>query len=381
MPELWQRLDIIVTARDYEDDLANKVQLVREWIERSKSRPLTVSVQPLGQSYGYCSPLPVFNVLADYSKLLKDLYLHTTDDCLHMLNRNVRGHIPYLESLVITRDRNAFSTPITLDFISDAPLLRVLVYERLGLPRDRNPWPKLTRLAAHGNLDEPFHLGQLSPKLEYLRFGAHVNYMPMVTIPLRFLKSLVIDGTMRTLHHFDVPALESLVLINPDRHDHPLQALIDFMDRTQCDLQLRSLGIGLNFAFDVEALRSILSRTVNIRHLYIGSFMASDYRALTRKIPSMLDPKACEEDVLLPKLETLHYYTVDPVRSADMLNMIKNRWHGSIGLSIGAGKDMAKLRKVRFAKWDEEVLAEKLKAELKQGLEVTYDLSYFDDPF
>ena len=61
LPDLWQRLDIIVTKTDHEDGFSRKVQLIKEWIQRAQGRLLTISVQPPGKTYGGHSPHPIFD--------------------------------------------------------------------------------------------------------------------------------------------------------------------------------------------------------------------------------------------------------------------------------------------------------------------------------
>ncbi|PPQ80381.1 hypothetical protein CVT26_008269 [Gymnopilus dilepis] len=375
-------MDIIVTRTDHEDGFGNKVQLIRKWIQRAQGRLLTISVQPPGESYCRHSPLSIFDLLAHHSTQWKDLYLHTTDDCIQILNNVTRRRIPCLETLHIERDRDSQRYGPPLDFLVDAPNLEILDYEEYDLPAAsiRNPWPRLISLIAHGGFGYIEELRHSCPNLEHLRLWYHdVDLFSWPRSNFSRLKSLVLTKPGRIVRAFKAPVLESFARFDPSEYDFSFRDLRDFMDISGCDL--RGFGIALRLNFEVESLQNLLYRTENVTSLYIGSYKASDYQSVVRRIPQMLDPRASGNDprgILLPKLEVLQYYTIDPVRSMAMVDMIKNRWHGVEGLR---GMGMAKLRRVRFTKWKEEVLAEQLKEEIEQGLIVTYDLSYDDDPF
>ncbi|KAF8895862.1 hypothetical protein CPB84DRAFT_1748275 [Gymnopilus junonius] len=200
----------------------------------------------------------------------------------------------------------------------------------------------------------------------------------------KHLQSLVIKQctTIEFLSRIRAPSLQRLSIIQG--FPFSFEPLVSFIDRSNC--KLKALGIATHTPFGVEGLQSLLSKSESITRLYIGNSKASDYQAMMRKIPRMLDPDLSVDDgkegVLLPNLQVLYYTTIDPVRSEDMISMIKHRWGGNHQISEGDVQSrVAKLRIVRFKKSNLKLLFDPLKEEMKQGLEVTYDLPYKGEPF
>ncbi|PPQ75035.1 LOW QUALITY PROTEIN: hypothetical protein CVT26_011933 [Gymnopilus dilepis] len=244
VPEMWSRMDIIVTATNYEDGFANKVQHVRERMQSA----LTISIQPI------CTR-------RELRSAFSASHLRPLGQLLEAVERFIVTHHRRLPPVVKQHRMRAYPSPpeprvVTTTFRAT---LQGCSSSYQMLPSSiTRPWAcTLTSLTVRCSLDGALQLGQFYPKLECLRPRAR----SLPNVPL----SLVIDGKMRVLRHFDVPSLESLVLLNPDRGDSPLHSLIEFMDRTSCNL--RALGVD----FDVEALRTILCRMGNLYHLYIWS--------------------------------------------------------------------------------------------------------------
>ena len=388
-PELWQWIDITVSRAGYKapEDAETQLQLLRDWLQRAQNQLLSITVRP-EKGYGNYTvsgptgPVAVVKVLADYSMQWKELNMYCPDECTQVLNA-VRGRVPFLESFTVNTS-GMIIPGTTLDFLADAPSLRSLDCAAMRLGQEGNIWPRLTRLRAYGRTKEVINVLRFAPNVEYCRlevlehsFGSEEQGQLPSDAPTIFLQNLTNlavrhCSSMKVLSYIAAPSLQRLSVIQ-DSFPFPFQTLNDFIDRSHC--KLRAFGLAVAFPLDVEGLRTLFSKSDTITRLYIGSKKASDFQTLMRKIPKMLDPDfAADEGVLLPNLQIFYYSTVDPVRSEEMVNMIKSRWSQR-------WPGVEKLRTVRFKETNLKILLDPLKDEIQQGLEVTYDLPYKGEPF
>lgn len=407
MAVLWGWIDISVSMERYE----TQVQLLREWLQRARDIPLSIVVRPHSRpgamACGYSTPPnALFELLAKHSFHWKTLDIHAPDQCTEILN-TTRGCVPLLESVIINMS-GAITKGRSVDFLNDAPKLHHLNFiGAIKLKQNANSWPKLTSLTAHGDSNTVTTLLNGAPNLEHCRIEAvyhlaandQLQSNPVGTPPILVpqLKSLVISRctNFNFLSTIEAPSLRRLSIIQgPDPFE--FAPIIQFIDRSRC--KLRAFGVSNVLPIDVVGLYELLSRLDQLTRLYIGSSKASDFQALTRKIPKTLDPSKLEfqsslslsgkanSGIILPNLQILYYDTVDPVRSQEMLEMIKHRWNlgreVEFGLDSGATDGVfAKLKIVRFRKSTVMVLWEPLQNEIANGLEVTYDLPYKGEPF
>ncbi|KAJ7475229.1 hypothetical protein B0H11DRAFT_1728048 [Mycena galericulata] len=253
-PRLW--CSIRVNLRPQQ--LQNSISLLRCWLARSLSRPLSVGVVYMNYEDNP-SPDALIDALTQSSAQWRDVRLELPFKDLQRLN-GIEGHVPLLKKLLIGPTDAYFAgmqglriAPITA--FSDAPSLRE-VHLVTGFPFTLElPWAQLTELKATSlSVCECLEILEASPALVRCTLSLRQSFDTASATripPLEHLEVL----TLRTsgfhadlLHCLTLPALRELQfhVASTASSETSLLKILSFLERsavTGCLKQIRFSGM------------------------------------------------------------------------------------------------------------------------------------------
>ena len=345
-PSLWRNLRIRVYKGMAHD------QLIKEWLQRSKSQPLDLelhSALALADSPSY--PLQVFQPLLEAASQWRRLDVCGGGyDELQRAISHTQHHFPLLSAISIsnweTRSEDVWDFTL-------APQLTEVHLNHLPAKHLRVEWSKLHSIGgglavvdwlfivekAAASLDScnvTFQRGYPDPDGFMFMYTA----VPPDLLFLPKLKHLSFEFTPphghtahdleRILRHIRTPALRKLQL-SLDGADFELFPLLtDLITRSGCQLVQLSIDYpNVQETTLIQVLRMLPTLAQFALASIPGTGLFSDLTI------SMLDPAQLTEGhstkECLPRLERLDYIGVIDFTPGKMITMLKNRWNHSLG--------------------------------------------------
>ncbi|KAJ7241476.1 hypothetical protein C8J57DRAFT_1359749 [Mycena rebaudengoi] len=288
-PRLWASLHIAIPpAQDAK--LALRLEVMKTWLRRSGSCPLSVSIHHEGWHADFSEPF--MNELGSLTSRWQAISLAATPSVLKMLGGLKHHDLPMLEEVALfnlPEPFNFLEPPEPLVFLQSSRIRSVTMHGNAAPIRPHIQWEHLTHLSitiASGF--DPRHPLPCSLALEILaqcpnlaicRF--HIDGGSLTaTGPMRpnvvaaQLTSLIIhavqdsvlaSAVVQLIRHLTIPKLNHLTILVP-----PAGELIDLSQFLTQFNQLQSLHLQDN-AFDSESLKTLLLHGLpsTIQHLQI----------------------------------------------------------------------------------------------------------------
>jgi hypothetical protein len=319
MPYLWNTVNIHIPSND---TLQTRVELTKEWLDRSRQLPLHLSLIYEESNVVESELIPLFNVLQHVSSRWCTLTLGISPT----LYPTVLGEVtcaPSLETLTLIDDSDIghFHLPHT-------PLLKHLdVQADLYLSSISIEWGGLTTVKANSvTADEFFEVLRLSEGLDSLRlrgfFGETGSPLPTTPLTHSALRELYLKINDVVLMHpselvtiLDLvvfPSLEKFGYNSGSTHFFPNSALPSLFNRSHCQLTHFDLSGHLENG-TTDDLISILSDLPTITHFKLEDIYSQrlDDALMSNKLLRRLTPIRPREftrtDRLLPRLESLEF--------------------------------------------------------------------------
>ncbi|KAJ7641131.1 hypothetical protein FB45DRAFT_352883 [Roridomyces roridus] len=230
-PLLWRAIAFICA----EQDLGGQTEVVRTWLDRSGSCPLSVKIETEPGLVGNREEIPL------YRERWEQVAIAATG---HMLGFLLRDSMPMLRSLSVTMEYEG-SRPAMISL--DLPSLRTVSLNWFQYPVNWLPWNQVTSLTL-----ESMYSRNCIP---VLRDAIHLEDLTLINcdffdianesrIPLTQLKTLVATwNVVEILHLITVPALQTLELSGAELGEDPTGTLASLISRSSIKLQkLRICG-------------------------------------------------------------------------------------------------------------------------------------------
>ena len=273
MSELWSCIDIRVSRKRSDTQAA----LLREWLERSGHRPLSISLTSENDEHSWrdaLTPTAVISELASvcYKWQKIDLFLpEAWYECLSKIG----NHLPLLTSVTVHPSANEF-IPRPMHVFSEAPLLHEVSFSHYYLHDVSLPWGQLTKLKAKCiSTDECLEAIQRSTQLVDCHFEDvyppedqfPLPSSPVVNQHLKILRVVLSTGTVIAplLDRLTLPSLHSLEISLAEQS--VCETLITLVERSSCPLERVDLFGAtvleedmISFLKAVPTLREITSR-------------------------------------------------------------------------------------------------------------------------
>ncbi|KAJ7269684.1 hypothetical protein C8J57DRAFT_318752 [Mycena rebaudengoi] len=229
-PILWSSIYII------SDEWKKPVQLLKMWLSRSGTHPLTLELTSFRSSHSKA----LIEASIVYANQWRKVKLFLPKSSLSAVNIT-RGVFPILESLHVQKPWDLKYPKTTEEIvIQDAPLLREVQLHGFPHLKVTAPWGQLTRfvidasdpLVAMSVIQRCTALTHLEYGEDSLQTGSH---RPQAPIELPLLQSLSTTDPS-VLLHLTLPGLRKLQLKRPN-FDNALEPLQSLLGRSGCDLQ------------------------------------------------------------------------------------------------------------------------------------------------
>jgi len=349
----------------YADVLQRRCDVVRRWLSRAGTCPLSISITHPGSSLDPPNPkeeelcLEMFKILLSFADRWSDVDISMPEDFHNKLQANIKPSMfPSLKSLKVNILRlyslnNIEATRIEL---LAAPSLRKITI-RATLPGDivlRPVWNRLTHITLASSLNDRnfFVLLKQCPNLVFGYFvvnsfhWADPLHVDRDDIILPCLKSFFINNsgahdTMSVIFKaIQAPALTRLSYHQPPLHSHddginPTILLPAPVIPLLSNSTLIS-NLALSGELPSQDLEEILRRGEKITHIVFGRPSPSNFAS---SHSSLMDPYVARPDVvdlnllsinssaetLLPRLQSLEAYRIASFTDEDVLDLIKSR--------------------------------------------------------
>ncbi|KAJ6629864.1 hypothetical protein B0H10DRAFT_1211737 [Mycena sp. CBHHK59/15] len=253
-PSLWRAMQLELGDDKYYNQ--SKLHLLKEWLDRSRDCPLSISLI-YSPSTGLRPSLPAFiqTILLHRSRW-EYVQLKLTFDDL----RQIQGEMPFLRHLTVGFDTFpsevspgiAEFPPITV--FQEAPRLSTIVLDQQFLPSAmRLPWAQLTTIVSYSLY--PYECAEIlcnAVKLIDVTFTIHLSEDDILSEvpPLMHLRSLVLrngdsDGAqgaqMQLLGVLTLPALRRLEIFDEGFDPDSRATLVSLIARSKCLLEELSI--------------------------------------------------------------------------------------------------------------------------------------------
>lgn len=283
-PRLWAQL--VISPRGLKIDLNTEHELVKQWIARSRTVPLSIylGITEIGY-YGYQEDdggpprryRPLLDTIAQCSEQWQDIYLNVPSQFLVYLLEKPTV-IPNIRVLDLRSSTSSYKAP-TL-FRNAFPGPRCISLQGLNLNQVNINWSTVTQFnMAILNVDKCIDLMRLAPVLQSCTFSDMTNYdcippysSPILTLPnLKYLnmKAFSTYPPSVFLSAVSLPNLTQLTLSTTFKKYTSYSSFATVLERSAPTLtDLRLIGPALRFGFGT--LRAILQATPSVTHLVLG---------------------------------------------------------------------------------------------------------------
>ena len=319
-PHLWNTVKIHILSND---NLAMKVGLTKEWLDRSRQLPLHLSLVHEDSNAVKSELIPLFKLLQNVSPQWCTLVLGIPA----RLYTTFLGEVtwaPTLETLKLIDDWGEDGR----FYLSHTPLLEHLdIQVSIYFSSISLDWSRLITIKAiHIVTGEFFEILRLAEGLESFRLGDFVGdpEYPLPTTPLTHsaLRELCLETNDEEKMHpselitipdlATLPSLEKFEYYSATRTSFPNSAIPSIFNRSRCRLTHFDLCGDLRNG-TTDNLISILSdlptithfKLCHLYHLRLDNTIMSDQ--LLRRLTPIRPSESIHIDRLLPHLESLEF--------------------------------------------------------------------------
>ena len=319
-PHLWNTVNIHILSND---NLPMKVELTKEWLDRSRQLPLHFSLVHEGSNIVKSELIPLFNVLQNVSPRWGTLVLGFSAN----LYTTFLGEVicaPTLETLKLaedSEDEGLFHLPHTPS-LKHLDLDISIPYSSISID-----WSSLTTIKANDILmEEYFDILRLSKGLQSFRLRGLIGYpdsdLPTTSLTHSALRELYLGpndvATVDTsevvtlLNLSTFPSLEKFGYDSGSRNSFPNSAIPSIFNRSRCRLTHFDLFGHLENGTTGDLI-SILSDLPTITHFKLedkynrrldDAIMSNQ---LLRRLTPIRPSESIHIDRLLPRLESLEF--------------------------------------------------------------------------
>jgi len=388
LPKLWSYIGLVISLDSWEIQL----DLVDEWLARSKKTPLCISVHCTeeyksaivdeGDNSEDLGLWDIFERVVSESTRIEALDVVLMDEnCAEMLHEAAEKHL--LGSLrrlsLVVHSRQYSSVKVTM-LVHLSSLTHFFFFSR-----------------GNGSYQLPYLLSNIqltAVRLDSVEFGAGIKFLKgapnlrscyflhmgseyegMWGEPFNFLhlETLVASVSISRgiFNRFKaVPKLRHLVMDGGGCHQ--LSVLKQFFEKHK--FKLETLHLAMDRTMKVEDLRGVLQRQTSLTKLTIHK------HGFDRKLVSFHDglhkclAAANDAETLLPNLREYEYYVNRDVPMASVAEMLRTRWQslrdaGQLDPSLPRPFLSARLQSD-----SKEEVTRLLATEIAQGLRVSFDL-------
>jgi len=297
-PQLWNTININIQAWPF-DKIKMKIELVKQWVDRSRQLPLHISFRAEDMSIWHAKGLwgPTFSLIRNcaprWHTLVLDIRLLSYAAFLDGLT-----HAPPLHTLKLSSDSSHDS------FHLQTPSLKHLAIIDLPFSSIAVEWGNITHFEGNNLfIDQYFETLRFARRLtscKLHRLRNNLYLYPLPTIPL-------IHSALKRLHLPSVRSLEDFIdlLVFPSLekfqykcegiHSHlPKSCLISLFNRSRCQLTHFGLLSGELLEADMDDLISLFFALPTLTHLkfedlnfrcYENRGIMTDSRLLQKLMP------------------------------------------------------------------------------------------------
>jgi len=306
-PNLWTSLRIAPFEK-YESNLDDLPQLIKEWLERSSTLPLTIVIEDHCDWLDICLRRndEVINTLNKHSARWRDIHFEIPAKHLHLFSGSSQGNI--LRRLVL-------SHPFPWDKVSifsmkSKPSPTDLTLRKFDLSYVNILWDNLTVASIYNlGVDECFELIRRAPLLETLRLqlinpSSNIFTVPNTRIVHPHLHSLELSG-IRT-ETVVAELLDSLSLPSLEQWEwtriissFPLDNMISFVGC--CSSRLKALTISID-GLDHHQVITFLSHLSSLEFLNLRAATPTDESKFLNLLCA-----STQSPLFLPHLQSLEF--------------------------------------------------------------------------
>jgi len=323
-PQLWNTITIQFYIQAWPlDKIKMKIELVKQWLDRSRQLPLHISFRAEEMSMWHAKDLwgPIFSLIRNCAPRWHTLVL---DICLLLYAAFLDGltYAPRLHTLKLGYmvdspfDNDSSHDPFHLQ----TPSLKHLAIIDLPLSSIAVEWGNITHFEGNNlHVDEFFETLRLARRLtscKLHRLRNNLHRYPLPTIPLihSALKRLRLPS-VRSLEHFiDLlvfPSLEKFRYKCEGIHSLlPKSCLISLFNRSRCQLTHFGLLSGELLEDDMDDLISLFFALPTLTHLKFEDLKFRCYEnrgIMTDRLLQKLMPIEGIQAGLLPCLQSLKF--------------------------------------------------------------------------